>query len=262
MLKSVDAMTDKYTEDAPSTLLSGQGGHPDTRSEGRSSPRSNGLPADNLKFADLASAGRDLARRLEKYLDTDSIVLAIARGGVPVALEVARHLALQLDIILIRRLLVPAGASSQICAVNVCGTLIIDQDLSPPEVPTTPLEYFLAQALDELAGRERACRGERPALDVAGKNLLVIDNGIHTGSTVLASIRALRKMKPAGLTVAAPVAARSSRAVLEPAVNELICLAWPEPFGHVGLWYSKYDIPDDAQVSNVLDQFSQGDGSD
>lgn len=208
------------------------------------------------KYEDLTSAGRVLAKRLENYSGTSAVVLAIARGGVPVALEVARHLAAPLDIILIRRLLAN-GPGSQICAVNVGGNLIIDQGLAlPSDSPKMPLEYFLIDALAGLAQRERSCRGSRPALEVKGKNVLVIDNGIHTGSTVLAAIRALRKMNPSSLIVGVPVAAISTRKIVESAADELVCLKWPEPFGHVGLWYTKFNVPNEEQIREVLDRVS------
>lgn len=209
-----------------------------------------------LLFADLAGAGRELAGLLDNYLgNEDTVVVAIARGGVPVAQEVAKQLAAPLDTILIRRLLAPNGPGSQICAVNVCGTLVIDQELAlPPPVPKTPLDYFIADALEGLALRERACRGERPAFEVARKNVIIVDNGIHTGSTMLAAIRALSTLKPSRLVVAVPVAALSCRAVVEAAADDLVCLAWPEPFGHVGLWYANFNVPDEEQIREMLDQ--------
>ena len=209
-----------------------------------------------MQFADLASAGRNLAALLDNYLGSEeTVVVAIARGGVPVALEVANHLGAPLDIILIRRLLAPRGPGSEICAVNVCGTLVTDQELAlPSPVPKTPLEYFVADALEELALRERACRGGRPALEVARKTVLLVDNGIHTGSTVLAAIRALRTLKPSRVVVAVPVAALSSRASVEEAADDVVCIAWPEPFGHVGLWYANFDVPDEEQIRKMLDQ--------
>ena len=215
-----------------------------------------GLAARDVKFADLASAGQRLAAQLDKYLEKDeTVVVAIARGGVPVAVEVANRLGVPLDIVLIRRLLAPRGPGSQICAVNVCGTLVIDQELAlPPPVPKTPLDYFIADALEELALREQACRGGRPALEVARKNVLLIDNGIHTGLTVLAATRALRTMKPSRLVVAVPLAALSSRATVEAAADDLVCLAWPDPFGHVGLWYANFDVPNEEQILKMLDQ--------
>jgi putative phosphoribosyl transferase len=225
----------------------------------RPSSQTGIAPNHVAKFADLSSAGRKLAVLIDRYFGhKDTIVLAIARGGVPVGREVANHLDAPLDIIAIRRLLAPHGPGSQICAVNVCGTVVVDQELVvPSSAPKTPQEFFIEDALQELAQRERACRGNRPALNLAGKTVLLIDNGIHTGSTVLASIRALRTIKPAGLVVAVPVAAPSSRAAVEAAADDVICLAWPEPFGHVGLFYSDFNVPNEEQICDMLDHVTQ-----
>ena len=215
-----------------------------------------GLPAPDAKFPDLGIAGKSLSAQLDNYLDSEgTVVVAIARGGVPVALEVANRLGAPLDIILIKRLLAPRGPGSQICAFNVCGTLVIDQELElPSSVPETPLDYFVSDALEELARRERLCRGGRQALELASKKVLLIDNGIHTGSTVLAAIRALRSLKPSRLVVAVPVAALSSAASVQAAADEVVCLAWPEPFGHVGLWYANFNVPNEEQIRQMLDQ--------
>lgn len=217
-----------------------------------------GLPARDVKFANLAAGGRILAGQLYNYLNSEeTVVVGIARGGVPVALEVANRLGAPLDIILIRRLLAPRGPGSQICAFNVCGTLVFDQELElPSAAPKTPVEYFVADALAELAIRERVCRGGRRALELAGKKVLLIDNGIHTGATVLAAIRALRSTKPTRLVVAVPVAALSSRAAVEAAADEVVCLAWPEPFGHVGLWYANFNVPNEEQIRSMFELVS------
>jgi len=229
---------------------------PVNNNDGPSSQTRTSLPVPHAKFPDLASAGRDLAARLDSYLGSEeTFVIAIARGGVPAAVEVAKRLGAPLDVILIRRLLAPRGPGSEICAVSVCGTLVVDPELAlPPPAPTTPLEFFVADALEGLAIRERACRGGRPPLEVARKNVLLIDNGIHTGSTMLVAIRALRTMKPLRLVVGVPVAALSSQAAVETVADEVVCLAWPEQFGHVGLWYANFNVPDEEEIRNMLDQ--------
>jgi putative phosphoribosyl transferase len=226
------------------------------RIEGPSSQTVTGPIKPATQFADLGSAGRNLAALLNGYLGSEeTVVVGIARGGVPVAREVANHLGAPLDIVLIRRLLAPRGPGSEICAVNVCGTLVTDQDLVLPSVvPKTPLEYFVADALDGLALRELACRGGRPALALARKNVFLIDNGIHTGSTMLASIRAVRTLNPSRLVVAVPVASQMSRTAVELAADEVVCLAWPESFGHAGLWYSNFNVPNEEQIREMLDQ--------
>jgi predicted phosphoribosyltransferase len=134
---------------------------------------------------------------------------------------------------------------------------VLDQELElPSTAPKTPIEYFVTDALEELAIRERVCRGERRALELAGKKVLLIDNGIHTGATVLAAIRVLRTMKPSRLVIGVPVAAISSRAAIEAAADEVVCLAWPEPFGHVGLWYANFNVPNEEQIRSMFDQVS------
>jgi len=259
MVKSVVAMTEKLTGETltqqVNTKLGVSLATPEPLELPRSSETCIGRPAHHSQFADLASAGRNLAGLLNNYVGgEETVVVGVARGGVPVALEVANYLGAPLDIILIRRLLAPRGPGSEICAVNVCGTLVIDQGLAlPSPVPKTPLEYFVADALEELALREQACRGGRPALEVARKNVVLVDNGIHTGSTVLAATRALRILVPLRLVVAVPVAAGSSRAAVEAAADDLVCLAWPEPLGHVGLWYAKFDVPNEEQIRKMLD---------
>ncbi|MCM3869512.1 MAG: hypothetical protein ND895_02280 [Pyrinomonadaceae bacterium] len=226
--------------------------------KGPASQTSTAPTKQTAQFADLASAGRSLVPLLDNYLGSEeTVVVGIARGGVLVAREVANHLGAPLDIILIRRLLAPRGPGSEICAVNVCGTLVNDQELAlPSRMPKTPLEYFVTDALEELDLRERTCRGGRLALEVARKTVLLVDNGIHTGSTMLAAIRALRTLKPARVVIAVPVAALSSRATVEAAAEDLVCLASPEPFGHVGLWYANFNVPDEEQIRKMLDQVS------
>jgi len=218
-------------------------------------------PADGLtdrtaRFADPRAAGRALASRLEAYGGADVIVVAVAHGGVPVAAEVSRRLDAPLDLVLIRRLLVPRGTESQVCAFDVCGTLVVDEELPPrPAVPSNGLDHFVADALGELARAARACRGARPALDdLKGKTVLLVDNGIRTGLTMRSAIRALRTLGPSRIVAAVPVAAPESRAFVETVADELICLAWPEPFGHVGVWYKDFARPGEEEIREMLEE--------
>src|ERR1051325_6153828 len=150
------------------------------------------------RFPDMRGAGRDLALRLDAYRESEPIILAIALGGVLVALEVAKRLGMPLDVVLIRRLLLPQGQGAPVCAVNVAGTLVLDEALPPlPAVPGSPFDYFLTDALDGLSRRERTCRGGRPPQGLAGKTILMVDNGIRTGGTMRVAIRALRTQQPA-----------------------------------------------------------------
>ena len=206
------------------------------------------------RYPDLRSAGRKLARALEEFESReDTIVLTPVLGGVPVAHEVARHLGLPLDFVFIRRLLTPDGPNSQVCAVNAAGSLIVDEELPPrPHAPESPLDYYVADALDGLARRERACRAGRPPLELTSKTILLVDCGIRTGLTLKAVIRALRRRKPGRIIAAVPVASPESREVIEALADGLICLKWPHPFGHVGLWYRDFGRPGEHEISALL----------
>ncbi len=203
-------------------------------------------------FPDLRSAGHELALKLEPRLGSnDLVVLAIALGGVPVAHEVAQRLGAPLDLVILRRLLAPRGPGSQVCAVNLGGTLVIDDEM-PSIEPATPLNYFLADALEELAQRERCCRGGRPPIDLFRKSVLLVDCGIRTGLTMQAAIGALRTRKPKQIIAAVPVAELSGGSAVEAIADEFVCLASPQPFGHVGLWYKNFNRPSDDRTSELL----------
>ena len=211
-------------------------------------------PERDVRFPDLHSAGRELAHALGEFKSReDTIVLTPVLGGVPVAHEVARHLCLPLDFVIIRRLLTPDGPDSQVCAVNVAGSLVIDEELPPrPPAPQSPFEHFFADALDGLARRERVCRAGRPPAELARKTILLVDCGIRTGLTLRAAIRALRRERPERIVAAVPVASPESREVIEAVADSLICLKWPHPFGHVGLWYRDFSRPGEREISALL----------
>jgi putative phosphoribosyl transferase len=206
------------------------------------------------KFPDLRSAGRELAARLDAYRGrADAFVLAVARGGVPVALAVAREIGLPLDLVIIRRLFAPGGPHATVCAVNACGTLVLDEGVPPPvAAPRSAIEYFIADALEGLAQRAKTCRNERLPTDLSQKTILLIDNGIYTGSTMCAAVRALRTLGPARIVAAVPVTSPDGRAAVEAVADEMLCLATHDPFGHVGLWYKNFDRPEDEQIRALL----------
>ncbi len=185
------------------------------------------------RFRDLSSAGRELASELLQCSGSaNTVVLGIVTGGAPVALEVAKQLKAPLDLVILRRMLAPNGPHSPVGARNVAGTLVVDDNLPPRSVnPVSPLEYFIAAALDELDERVRACRGERPVACVNAKNVVLVDNGIHTGSTVLSAIRAIRTLDPAGIVIAVPILAGETRAAVERASDGLIFLQSSDKFG-------------------------------
>jgi putative phosphoribosyl transferase len=216
----------------------------------------NSLPTRNdstKRFPDLRSAGCELALRLERFRGDDVVVMGIVLGGVLPAHEVALRLGLPFDLVIIRRLLAPDGPGSQICAVNVGGTLVVDAELPPrPITPVTPLDYFVVDALSGLARRERICRGEQRAISLRGKTIILVDCGIRTGSTMQAAIGALQTQQAKKVIAAAPVASFSGRAAVAGLADELIFLCSPRPFGHVGLWYADFNRPADDRVGELL----------
>jgi predicted phosphoribosyltransferase len=206
-----------------------------------------------MPFPDLSTAGRELALKLGQHKGTDNvIVLAVVLGGFPVAQEVANYLDAPLDLVIIRRLMAPRGPGSQLCAITVGGSTIIEGGLIPAAIPSTPVEHFISDAIAELKAREQQCRRGRPSIDLAGKTVIVVDCGIRSGSTMLASIRAVQTMKPARIIAAAPVTSFGGQAAVISEVDELVCLARPRPFGHVGLWYKNFTRPGDDRVGEFM----------
>jgi predicted phosphoribosyltransferase len=208
-----------------------------------------------MRFPDARAAGRALAERLAPYGGRErTTVLAVARGGVGVALEVSKSLSLPLDLLLLRRLLVPHGPQEPVCAASVAGATFLDAELAPRVEAEPVLGPFVADALAELESRARACRGTRPPLELKGRTVLLVDNGVRTGSTMLAALRALRSCAPARVVVAAPVVAPEALAFVETAADEFKYLHTPEPFGHVGLWYANFTRPSDDEIRAMLEE--------
>lgn len=208
------------------------------------------------KFPDLRAAGRALAEALQEYRGvSDTLVVAIATAGVPVAVELARAIQLPLDLLIIRRLLVPSGPESPVCAVSVAGTVVVDERVGPrPQTPSSGMDHSIAAGLDQLAQRERAFRGERPPVDLAGKNVILVDNGIHTGGTMLTAIRALRRLQVASIVVTAPVGNSDVRSAIERAAKRVVCLAWRENFGNVGMWYRQLVRPTEQEIRTFFER--------
>lgn len=206
-----------------------------------------------MRFEDGRAAGRALAERLAAYEARErTAVIAVARGGVAVALEVSKRLRLPLDLLLLRRLLVTRGPLEPVCAANVAGNAFHDAELKTRFEAEPALGAYTADALAELESRTRACRGTRPALELNGLTVLLVDNGVRTGSTMLAALRALRSCEPARVVAAAPVAAPEALAEVSAAADEFVYLHAPEPFGHVGLWYSSFPRHSDDEIRAML----------
>lgn len=206
------------------------------------------------RFSDLRSAGRELSLGLDQYRHQPNvIVLGIALGGVPVAHEVAKQLGAPFDLILIRRLLMPRGPGSQTCAVSVAGLVVIDDDLPPlAEVPATPFDHFLADAIAGLKVREQTCRRSLPPVSLTGKTVSLVDCGIRSSLTMQAAIKAIRTQKPATIIAAVPSASSDGYTKVAALADGLVCLQQPEPFGNVAVWYLDFNRPDDDQVGELL----------
>ncbi len=203
------------------------------------------------KFQNAASAGRQLADSLQKYrCSSDTVVIVIVAGGVFVGAEVARELKLPLELLFIRRLMAPFGPQQAVCATNVAGTMVVDEELEQV-ARSAGMDYAIADGLQQLTERERFCRGQRPPVDISTKQVIIVDNGIHTGSTMQAAIRAVRKLGVRKVVAAVPVSDLNSRDVIEDDADEVVCLAWPEKFGHVGLWYEEFVRPTNDQILSL-----------
>jgi putative phosphoribosyl transferase len=204
-----------------------------------------------MKFSDHASGGKAVSTRLESYRDRrDTLVLGIVSGGAEVAFEIANYLALPLDVALISRLLPVEGPSDLICAATIAGTRVIDKRLDDRQDPV--LEAYLADRFIELERRTRSIRQGRGAVELAGLNTIVVDNGIHTGGTMRTVVRALRELAPRRIIAVAPVASVEGLASVLSMVDEAVCLQTPEPFGHVGLWYDEFIRPTESQIASLL----------
>jgi putative phosphoribosyl transferase len=205
-------------------------------------------------FANRTEAGQKLAMRLGKYSNRDDvIVLGTPRGGVPVAFEVAAALNLPLDIFVVRKLGVPGHEELAFGAIASGGIRVIDQDIVDGYGMTTEdVEDVTRVEQREMQRRERAYRGGRPPLRVSGLTVILVDDGIATGASIRAGIRALRQMNPARIVVAVPVAPPSTCNSLRPEVDELVCLETPEMFFGVGQFYADFSEVTDEEVNDLL----------
>jgi putative phosphoribosyl transferase len=207
-----------------------------------------------LLFADRTDAGRQLAEMLAEYADDPSVVvLALPRGGVPVGYEVARRLHAPLDVYIVRKLGVPGHEELAMGALASDGTCVVDDDLIDAlHVDGSALDEVVRREVDELRRREAAYREVRPRIDIAGKTVILVDDGLATGASMRAAATALRERHPAAIVIAVPVAAARTCASLERIVDRLVCLYTPEPFHAVGLYYQDFAQTGDDEVRRFL----------
>jgi putative phosphoribosyl transferase len=207
-------------------------------------------------FADRAEAGCIVADMLAAYSGrSDVIVLGLPRGGVPVAYEVARVLGAPLDVFLVRKLGAPGQEELAMGAIASGGVVVInDEVVEALKISFRTLEAEVDSERQELARREAIYRGGRPALDVRGKIVVLVDDGLATGSTMRAAVAALRQQEPARIVVAVPIGAASTCDELQAIADECICAVAPEHFRAVGLWYDDFAQIDDVAVCDLLTQ--------
>ena len=207
-------------------------------------------------FKDRFDAGRRLARLLGKYANRDDVVvLALPRGGVPVAFEVARALNAPLDLFLVRKLGLPGHEELAMGAIASGGVRVLNESVVEMfRVPPQAIERVAEREMRELQRRERAYREGRPPVPVEGKIAILVDDGLATGSTMRAAAQALKMLRPKKIVVAVPVAAPETCDEFRDEVDEVVCAIAPEPFHAVGIWYEDFSQTTDDEVRELLDR--------
>jgi putative phosphoribosyl transferase len=208
-------------------------------------------------YEDRADAGRRLAPLVAEALleagAADALVLALPRGGVPVAVVIAEALQLELDLLLVRKLGVPGREELAFGAIASGGIQVLNPDVLRASAPDpTEVAAVVERELGELARRERQYRGDRPAADVAGRTVVVVDDGLATGATMRAAVEALRDRDAARIVVAVPVGSREACVELDAEVDALLCPTVPRRFRAVGSWYADFMPVSDADVAALL----------
>jgi putative phosphoribosyl transferase len=207
-----------------------------------------------MYFRDRREAGRLLAARLTSYANRPGvIVLALPRGGVPVGYEVTRALHAPLDVFLVCKLGVPGHEEFAMGAVASGGVRVLNREVVEAlRIPDEVIEQVIATEERELERRECAYRGDRPFPDLRGKTVILVDDGLATGSTMLAAMTALRQQEPAQIVVAVPAGSPETCEAFRPHVDDIVCAITPDPFYAVGLWYDDFSQTTDDEVRELL----------
>lgn len=210
-------------------------------------------------FYNRVDAGKKLAQRLMQYADRDDVVvLGIPRGGVPVAFEVAQALHAPLDILLVRKLGAPGQKELAMGAIASGGVRILNEEVMRElDISETELASAVAEQETELQRREQIFRGVRPAISVQGKIAILVDDGIATGSSMLAAIDALRFLQPKKIVVATPVAPAHANDQVKPVADEFVCVLTPEWFFGISEFYESFPQTEDAEVRTLLSRATE-----
>jgi predicted phosphoribosyltransferase len=205
-------------------------------------------------FRDRTEAGRVLADALSHYPGRDDVlVLALPRGGVPVAYEVANALDAPMDVFVVRKLGVPGHEELAMGAIASGGVRVLnDEVVAPLRIPRPVIEQVTRLEMRELQRREALYRGNRPRADVRGKTVILVDDGLATGSTMRAAAAALRQLGPERLVAAVPTAAQDTCDAFRSEVDEVVCATTPQPFYAVGAWYEDFSQTTDEEVREYL----------
>jgi predicted phosphoribosyltransferase len=213
-----------------------------------------------LRFRDRIEAGQLLGRELTARLGVidDAIVLALPRGGVPVGYEVAKALGVPLDVFIVRKLGVPGHEELAMGAIASGGVRVLNRDvIDYARITQQQIDSVAAREEQELSRREAEYRGNRAPLDVRGRTVIIVDDGLATGSTMRAAVQALRAMEPKRVVVAVAVGAEQTCEEFREIVDEMVCLRTPEPFEAVGLWYDDFTQTTDEEVHALLSRNPQ-----
>ena len=207
------------------------------------------------RFRDRRDAGIQLAANLAAYADDPNVlVLGLPRGGVPVAYEVARALEAPLDVFVVRKLGVPGHRELAMGAIASGGVRVLNRDVvNSLGIPEVMIDAVATQEQKEVERQQLAYRGNRPFPVLTGRTVIVVDDGLATGSTMRAAVRALRQSNPARIVVAAPVAAAETCRSLEQEADQVVCCTIPENFYAVSVWYEEFSQTTDQEVRTLLE---------
>ena len=205
-------------------------------------------------FRDRVEAGRMLATTLQEYANRDDVVvLALPRGGVPVGFEVAKALHVPLDVFVVRKLGLPGQEELAVGAIASGGVRVLNRDLLRAlRIPEEVVGQIMQEEQRELERREREYRDERSPIDVRGKTVILVDDGLATGSSMRVAVLALKQKGPAQVVVAVPVAPADTCAELQSVADKVVCAVTPQPFLGVGQWYEDFSQTSDEEVRELL----------